>query len=537
MSRIRDTASGGQPGLVVSSLTADALGPTVERLCRLGARRFDPTVWWAAVHSAAEAHRADDEGIVAALEEELAGLESRRASAELALEDLRRDQQNLAEAADWCVRQPGVDAEDRRREAELAAEVETLSRDARTATRQLERVLEQRAAAEAALEEARRELDGLEVASIDETGVRRRIEAASHDLHLASVAHQEAMKDAARCRIALAQLEATGPAVPLHVGPDEDQFRAMGRAVSDKLASTAVPASALDAARDAVALAEERAERSARELAAARAAVEDFENELAVRSGGDGGRTERRAAAVELEAQVSAVERRLGEAEAAARAEADDTTRGMSRAELALDRLRHEGRARRQRLTDLLGLVPPAERPSVDGDIVEIAPRVADALRAMTAPVTEDIARAEEAIARLRTRCAEQGVAVDTARQRLDAILPEDRVAALQRVLDDDPTPIVFDDVVLPGRAADELITTCDLDGAALGAAAVVVLTDRPEVLSWGIDLPARRGGVLPLDTVLRRFEPGADGPVTDLTDAPAHPPAGTPFPTPSRAR
>ncbi len=437
-------------------------------------------------------------------------------SAEHALADLRHEQRNLIDAADWCAQQPTEDAAGVVRDAELAAAIEEHSHAARAATRRLERVLEQRAAADAALEEARRELAGLGSTGTDETIVRREIEAASVELHAATDAYQAAMKDAARCRIALAEADAASGVPPMaSFAGDVDQFRAMGRALSDKLAGTSerVDDRRLVEATDAVELAEERVEAAAAEVAAARQRISDLEDELTARTHGEEVRGVRHQAAAELEAQVSSVERRLQEAEAMARTEVDDATRTVSRAELSLDRIRQEARDRRRRLSELLALIPAGDRPRVEEDIVAHAPEIGTAIRTMTEPMQHDVAHAAEAISRLRARCAETTADIDARRDALGAVLSQDRVGALHQILTDAPGVVFLDDTVTADTDRPDDLSTVDLEAIVDPPAPMIVLTTNPDVAAWAIDLPADRGEIVPASALDALMNPDRSGP------------------------
>ena len=476
---------------------------------------FDLDAWRRAAHESAQRRRELDASIIAGREAELQVLESRQAAAELALEDLRREQQNLVEAAEWCERQPDDDAAAVARTAELTAAVDDHSRTARTATRQLERVLEQRATADAALEQARRELAGLGSTGTDETTVRREIEAASVELHAATDAYQAAMKEAARRRVALGEIEDAPGGGPRPFLAGDDQFEAMGRALSDKLAATGARVDDRQAAeaREAVQLAEEQVEAASARVAAARQRIADLEDELTARSHGEDVRDVRHRAAAELEAQVSSVEHRLQEAEVTARREADEATRALSRTELLLDRIRQEARDRRNRLGSLLALVPVGERPVVDEDIVGCAREIGAALRKMIDPMREDAVRAEEGVRRLQTQCAETAVDLEARRAALGTVVAEDRVGALAETLDGAEGAVVLDDMVTAAADSQDTVTVADLEAAALEVPLVVLTTD-PDVAAWAIDLPADRGRIVPvaaLEALTNPDHPGTD--------------------------
>jgi hypothetical protein len=128
----------------------------------------------------------------------------------------------LLDTAAWC------DEVDQRAEAlagavRAAAEVfDSRRAQHREARERLERVLEQRAAAAAAIEVADRELGELDGASLDETGVRRELEAANRRL-------QEAIEAEEAARSTLEALEARRVAL---VAEAEAAVEARGRAGS-----------------------------------------------------------------------------------------------------------------------------------------------------------------------------------------------------------------------------------------------------------------------------------------------------------------
>ena len=105
----------------------------------------------------------------------------------------------------------------------------------RAAQQDLERVLEQRTAAAAAIEEADRELNELGGSSMDESGLRRELEAAGQALRAADAAHAAAL-----ARLEELQIEATGLEV---------RREAAGGAPT---APTRTDAPDLDAVRDAL---------------------------------------------------------------------------------------------------------------------------------------------------------------------------------------------------------------------------------------------------------------------------------------------
>jgi hypothetical protein len=128
----------------------------------------------------------------------------------------------LLDTAAWC---DEVDhrADDLARAVHAAAEVFDARRaEHREARERLERVLEQRAAAAAAIEVADRELAELDGAGLDETGVRRELEAANRRLQEAAEAEEAA-------RATLEALESRRVAL---VAEAESAVEARGRAGS-----------------------------------------------------------------------------------------------------------------------------------------------------------------------------------------------------------------------------------------------------------------------------------------------------------------
>lgn len=432
------------------------------------------------------------------LDGEVRALDARRASAELALEDLVAERRRLRDAAEWCARQPERALEVTQEITATTATLDENSRVARESTRQLERVLEQRAAAEAALEEARRELSGLGATGVEESDVRRQMEAASQDLRTATNEYREAMKEAARRRAVVDDLEATvteDPAVVVPKISDGDQLQAMRQALRLKLDPVSTPTGGVsdddvERARLELREAQERAEVAADRLATVRRTIDGFETELIARSNGGDARDVRHDAAVALEAQVSSVERQLSEAEEVARAEVDEATRSMSRAELALERLREESRDRQTKLRELVVLVPAAQRPPAEGDLLDHVATIAAALRDLAAPMQDDIERASEDVGALRAEHDEKAAEDERRRAGRGSILSEDRASALRTLLGEPPCFVVLDDLV----TVDDLGLSVDALDALDAPCPVVVLTEDPGVAGWVIELPAERG-------------------------------------------
>lgn len=478
---------------------------------------------------AAERRREAETVTDAALDEEVRAIDARRASAELALEDLVAERRRLRDAAEWCARQPERVAEVEHEIAAARAALDEHSRVARESTRQLERVLEQRAAAEAALEEARRELSGLGATGVDESDVRRQMEAASQDLRTATTEYREAMKEVARRRAVVDDLDASNTEVPAVAVPrisDGDQLQAMRQALRLKLDPVSTPSGGVsdrdvERARAELREAEERAEAAADHLATVRRTIDGFETELIARSNGGDARDVRHDAAVALEAQVSSVERQLSEAEGVARAEVDEATRAVSRAELALDRLRQESREHQAKLRELVVLVPAAERPPAEGDLLDHVDTIAAALRALAAPMQEDIEQASEDVGALRAEHDEKAAEQERRRAGRDAVLSEDRAAALRGMLQDPAPFVLLEDIVTVDGLG---LSVDDLD--VLDASCpLVVLTEDLGVAGWAIELPAERG----------RLASGAE--LWATTDPPSDPADHDHHPEPSTSR
>ena len=126
-------------------------------------------------------------------------------TARLQLDHLTGRRTALIDGAQWA---SGLGEELAAREAALAAAAEALDaaqHERRAAQQDIDRVMEQRAAAAAAIEEADRELAEMAGSGMDETALRRELEAAGQAVQQARDAHDEA-----RARLEELQLEATG---------------------------------------------------------------------------------------------------------------------------------------------------------------------------------------------------------------------------------------------------------------------------------------------------------------------------------------
>lgn len=177
-------------------------------------------------------------------------------TARLQLDHLVGRRGALIEGAEWA---SGLQDELAAREAALAAAAEALDlaqHDRRTAQQDVERVLEQRAAAASAIEEADRELAEMAGSGMDETALRRELEAAGDAVQQARDAHDHAL-----ARLEELQIEATGLSVrrealgpPVAVADEVDLD--VVRAVHEALGSVRGVRIDGEIDRDAVALAE-----------------------------------------------------------------------------------------------------------------------------------------------------------------------------------------------------------------------------------------------------------------------------------------
>lgn len=306
---------------------------------------------------------AADAARIADLEGELAALEARHrelAADHAAIDD---DHAGLVDAVEWCLRQPVELPAARDRESAALVDVEERARESRAANRDLNRVLEQRAAAEAALEEARHQLS---------------------------------------------------------------QRRASGTGTED---------------------------------------------------------------AEELRRQVEAVEGRLREAEASARQTSEETTLQLSRAELALERIRHDARSRRARAEELLRRLPEGALPPVDDDVLAHAEALGGAVRVLADQRLPDLERARSALDDAAAELERRHADLERRRARLGVAVAGDDAEALESLLaEPGPAVVVLDDVLGercdPHQARRSVVASAD-------GPPVLVMTDAVDVLAWAIDLPA----------------------------------------------
>jgi hypothetical protein len=151
----------------------------------------------AALAAAADAVAAERRSERVGLHNRALGAEERAADAVALAADreqaVRQRQERLRAEARWA---DHADEEvEAARAAVAAAEAEAEARQAaqRTALAKLDRVLEQRAAASAAMSDAEQQLSDLGVAELDESGLRRELEASGHAVRAAKEAHTEAL--------------------------------------------------------------------------------------------------------------------------------------------------------------------------------------------------------------------------------------------------------------------------------------------------------------------------------------------------------
>lgn len=504
--RDRGLPSGMHPRLTVVPVNRDDHVATSTAV-RAWARTVDAEGFQAALHAAVEARRDGDEREIARLEADEQSLGARLSEAEARLEGLVDEQRRILESADWCEAQPEAE---RTEAAHVTAAEETIEihrRRARDANQQLERVLEQRAAADAALEEARQELADLSVVEYDETDVRRQTEQASHLLRDATAKHRDLAAELAECRAEVEQIEATLSDVPEPVDRESvDQFRLLQASIRARLTPQVTwTQDDLEAARARMTDLRARVDEASAEVTIARQRVQGLETELTARSRDNHSLGARKDAAVQLEAQVRAVEERLREAEAEARAAVDDATREVSRVELTVERLRSTASARRRQLRSLANLVPEDRRLPIEDDLLGGVDVIAGVLRDHAAGMDPDIRHAASTIDADRTELARRRDDLRVRREGLGVVTAADRAQAVAALLATDE-PLVIDVLVDGDRSS---LTVADLD-AADPTGPVIVLTDDPEVLGWAIEVPADRGAVVPATALRPAAAPAA---------------------------
>lgn len=121
------------------------------------------------------------------LESGLAAARDDLADADAAADQRRADRDAFVDAAGWVDSLPELAVQGRARTAEAEAELAERLRDDREAARALDRVLDQRASAEAAIAEARRQLSALRAADGAAAHPERERAAADLEAQAASV--------------------------------------------------------------------------------------------------------------------------------------------------------------------------------------------------------------------------------------------------------------------------------------------------------------------------------------------------------------
>lgn len=176
---------------------------------------------------------------------------------------------HLLDRADWCEANAGTARALHATLGDALAGVDAARAAVEAAAHRRERVAEQRSAAQAAVEQARLELEGLDGAALDETSVRRQIEVATTAEQEAAAALAEAEAEVADLQARLDAVESTAAALAAErdiaaeehaaVAADADLEAAVADALAfhDELADGAL----LDAGAAALADAIDRVER------------------------------------------------------------------------------------------------------------------------------------------------------------------------------------------------------------------------------------------------------------------------------------
>jgi hypothetical protein len=160
---------------------------------------------WRAADEVAIAHADDRRALRARLDAAAARTMHDCDTARHQLEHLQGWQRTLVEGATWA-RDLHADLPQHLQAVEaVRGALDERRTEQRTAQQDLERVLEQRLAAAAAIEEADRELHDLAPSGMDETGLRRELEAAGQAVRDAERVHADAM-----AKLEELQLESTG---------------------------------------------------------------------------------------------------------------------------------------------------------------------------------------------------------------------------------------------------------------------------------------------------------------------------------------
>jgi hypothetical protein len=201
--------SGAQRGALLSSLAVPQAGTLDLDQRPVVLAPADVT----AIATALAADRAGERrAALRRLEQELRHALEVRDQATAERDGLSGQHQRLSDARTWCEdlsRRSGELAEAVTRAGE---EADRRRADHRAASERLDRVLEQRAAAAAAIEDADRELADLEGAQLDETGLRREAEAANGAVQVAARAVGAAQAELARLEERRAEVVAASEA-------------------------------------------------------------------------------------------------------------------------------------------------------------------------------------------------------------------------------------------------------------------------------------------------------------------------------------
>lgn len=153
-----------EPDLLHPRLTVVPVdvGPRRALGCAPGRTVVGPAELEAATQAVAGRRRAARLEELAARNADLEAALERLAAARSAVDQRRADHDGFHAAADWCTSLPEAAAAHRTDVAAAEVELSDALRDAREASRALDRVLEQRAQADAAIAEARRQLHALD---------------------------------------------------------------------------------------------------------------------------------------------------------------------------------------------------------------------------------------------------------------------------------------------------------------------------------------------------------------------------------------
>lgn len=165
------------------------------------------------------------------LESGLAAARDDLADADTAADQRRADRDAFVDAAGWVDSLPELAVQGRARTAEAEAELAERLRDDREAARALDRVLDQRASAEAAIAEARRQLSALRAAD----------GAAAHPERERAAADLEAQAASVEARLAEAEADARARSEQTKraVGETERELERLAREQRERLARLA----------------------------------------------------------------------------------------------------------------------------------------------------------------------------------------------------------------------------------------------------------------------------------------------------------